>query len=334
MFRLLRSIFSKATGYFLNHKENPFVEYSPSTVASSPVINGTGVSVTSGDLAISQYSEFPRYYNIDGVVYDIDNPDDIKNMPLINNILNINGKDFGMDTILYEFYYQCPDRSLGYVAYDKCMEFRKNGILHKSERELLMDARSEVLDQKAAARRQQCDTFTVDDMQQFPDIPIAWSYVMQLQHTNGVAWCQLNWNNQQIVKEYISQVNDIIQDAQSYVDGIGDSHIDIDAINFDYPRPMYKNCMCCTRIECYPYTPTGKLSKYPVIIQFQTKPNSSGISTSGEIKILRDGNIGAATASLYGNIFKIGLHGTSLVLKRVDNPFKGGNLFYFSEECK
>lgn len=332
MIKHLSSFFNKALDFFREHKEDALAAESASPVPSPPVVNGIGVSVTSEDLAISQYSEFPRYYNIDGVVYDIDNPDDIKNMPLIRNVLNINGKPFGMDTILHEFYYQCSNRSLGYIAYDKCMEFRNNGIIHKSERELNMDESVEAWNQKKSARRQQCDTFTVDDMQQFPDIPIAWSYVMQLQHTNGIAWCQLNWNNQKIVKEYISRVNDIIMDAHSYVDGIGNSYIDLDSINFDYPTPMYKNCMCCTRIECYPYTPTGKLSKYPVIIHFQTNPNSSGVCTSGEIKLLRDGNIGAATASIYGTVFKIGLHGTSLVLKRVDNVFNGGNLFYLSEK--
>lgn len=332
MFKNLNSFFTKAIEFFRENKDGSIVEESDHLVPSPPVVNGIGVSVTSDNLAISQYSEFPRYYNIDGVVYDIDNPDDIKNMPLIRNVLNINGKSFGMDTILNEFYYQCPDRSLGYIAYDKCMEFRKNGILHKSERELNMDTSFEAWEQKKSERMHQCDTFTVDDMQQFPDIPIAWSYVMQLQHTNGIAWCQLNLDNQEIVKGYIAQVNDIILDAHSYVDGICDSYIDLDSINFDYPTPMYKNCMCCTRIECYPYTPTGKLSKYPVIIHFQTKPNTYGICTSGEIKVLRDGSIGAATASVYGDIFKIGLHGTSLVLKRVDNVYKGGNLFYFPEK--
>ena len=94
--------------------------------------------------------------------------------------------------------------------------------------------------------------------------------------------------------------------------------------------------MACTRVECYPYTKTGKLSKYPVVLHFETFPQKhdyGGFSGEaiicGEIKILRDGNIGSAWVNIWGNTFKIGLYGLSLVLKRVDNPY--GNLFNFSD---
>lgn len=315
------------------HKEHPIDMDLPELIApkQSPTVTGDGVSTTSDDLVISQYSEFPRYYTIDGIQYDIDSPEDLVRIPLIQNILTINGKSYGMDTILYEHYRQCSDRTIGYAAYDKCKEFRRNGIIHKSEWELELEKRYESRKAIEDIRKQQSDSFTVDDMQQFSDIPIAWSNVMELQHTDGVAWCQLNWNNQKIVLQYISQINDIIVDAQSYVDGIADAHIDLDSMDFDYPVPMYRNSMCNTRIECYPYTATEKLSKYPFVIQFATKFDSSGLRATGEIKILRDGNIGAATVHIHGNTFNIGLHGTSLVLKRVDNPYMGGNLFKFSE---
>lgn len=307
-----------------------------STGKENPTISGTGVSVGGGDVIMSQYSEFPRYYTINGTKYDIDNPNDIKRIPLFRTILYINGEPYGMDALLNEHCIQSTENmDVHWAAYNKVQEYRNNGIIHKSSREIQREQEyqrgQEERKSKEDARKKQCDTFTVDDMQQFPDIPIAWSYIMQLQHTNGIAWCQLNWNNQQIVLQYISQINDIIEDAQSYVDGIGNAHIDLYSMDFDYPVPMYMNSMCNTRIECYPYTATGKLSKYPVVIQFATKQDAASLRTVGEIKILRDGNIGAATASINGNTFKIGLHGTSLVLKRVDNPYLGGNLFKFSE---
>lgn len=300
------------------------------------IVRGSGVAQSSDFLVISQYSEFPRYYNIDGTTYDIDNPENIKRIPLIKTILNINGEDYGMDALLHEHGIQSTENMDVYWAtYNKVQEYRNNGIIHKSLRELQREQEylrgQEERKVKEDARKKQCDSFTVDDMQQFPDIPIAWSYIMQLYHTDGIAWCQLNWNNQQIVLQYISQINDIIVDAHSYVDGIGDAQIYLYSMDFDYPVPMYKNCMCNTRIECYPYTATGKLSKYPVIIQFATKFDDEGLRAIGEIKILRDGNIGSATVHIQGNTFKIGLHGTSLVLKRVDNPYLGGNLFKFSE---
>lgn len=172
---------------------------------------------------------------------------------------------------------------------------------------------------------------TVEDMQQFSDIPIAWSYIPHLMHTNGVYWAMLNWNNQKIVLKYLEQVNDIITDSHTYIDGLNGICIDLGEIDFDYPVPMYRDSMCNTRIECCPYTSAGKMSKYPVTIQWATKFNQSGTRCSGYIKILRDGNIGSALASINGYKFKIGLHGATLVLLRVDNPFIGGNLFKFSE---
>lgn len=185
---------------------------------------------------------------------------------------------------------------------------------------------------KEAARAQQCNAFTIEDMQQFSDIPFAWSYVDRLQHTDGTAWFMLNWNNRQIALHYIAEVNQIVANAADFITGIGDNSICLDNIDYDYPQPMFKGCMCSTRVECFPYTASGKISKYPVLLRFATKPNASGVCAVGTIKILRDGSIGAATFSANGNTFKIGLHGRSLVLQRVDNPYMGGNLFKFSEQ--
>ncbi len=294
---------------------------------------GDGVSTSSPQIAISQYSEFPRYYNIDGIVYDIDNISDIKKIPLIRNLIFINGKPYGMDTILFEHYRRSSDRMLGYAAYDKCQEFRDSGIINKSDWEIDMDEREQRRRENEEIRKAQCDSFTIDDMQQFPDIPFLFSYVTELFHTNGVAWFQLNMNNQAVVLQYISAINDIIVDAHEYISETQNAHIDLEHIDFNYPAPMYEGCMCNTRVECYPYTPTGKISKYPAVIQFATDFNEQGVRTAGEIKILRDGNIGAATVRINSLTFKIGLHGLSLVLKRVDYMMMSGNvcLFKFSD---
>ena len=182
---------------------------------------------------------------------------------------------------------------------------------------------------KRLERLKQCDTFTIDDMYQFSDIPIAWSNINELKHTYGIAWSVVNWNNKKIVLDYISEINEIIVDSHSYIDGIDNIYIDIDAIDFDYPKPMRLNSMCRTRIECYPYTPSGKVSKYPVVIHFEAIDHSSTY-TLGEIKILRDGNIGDAMVAIKEYKFKIGVHGRSLVLKRVDS-LHNGNLFDFYE---
>ena len=185
-------------------------------------------------------------------------------------------------------------------------------------------------DIRKSKRAEQCKTFTIDDMLQFPEIPIAWSYIPRLNYTFGIAWAMLNWNNQRIVLDYISQVNEIIVDSHEYIPGTEDAFIDLDDIDFDYPKPMRITSMCRTRLECFPYTPKGKLSKYPVIIHFETGRNGNPLYTIGEIKILQDGSIGDATVSINSNRYKIGLHGRSLVLKRVDNRH-AGNIFNFNQ---
>lgn len=312
------------------------------SACSSKVI-GCGVSQSSDELVISQYSPFPRYFRIDGIKYDIDNPNDLRKFPLIKNTFLINGEQYGIDGLLNDHCYYCAsNKDVYWAAYNKVQEYRKNGIVNISKTEANQKKQYEMAQQerflKEEARKAQCNGFTIEDMQQFPDIPIVWSCIPQLQHTNGISWCQLNLNNQAVVLNYISQVNNIIVDAHEYIDNIDDSYIDLDAIDFDYPIPTCIGSMCNTRIECYPYTAKGKLSKYPIVIHFSTRLKSIDHGThftesccSGEIKILRDGNIGSAFVSIHGTTFKIGLHGLSLVLQRVDNPYMGGNLFKFSE---
>lgn len=294
-----------------------------------------GISQSSASFAISKYSEFPRFYTINGVKYDIDNPDDIEKIPLFNNILQINGEDYGMDSILLEHSVQSSDYDVRWAAHNKAEEFRRHGIIYKSKTEVARDKLHEEAmaerEKKETARKAQCDAFAIEDMQQFSDIPFAWSYVDKLQHTDGTAWFMLNWNNQKVAVRYIAEVNNIVADAAEYISGIGNNSILLDDLDYDYPSPMYRGCMCQTRVECFPYTASGKLSKYPAVLQFATKENAYGVRAIGTIKILRDGSIGAATFSANGNTFKIGLHGRSLVLQRVDNPYMGGNLFKFSE---
>lgn len=229
---------------------------------------------------------------------------------------------------------QASPETSGIAQHEQYVELAQKEI---QEKKIAIEESDNARKEKDRARKKQCDSFTVNDMLQFSDIPIAWSYVMELNHTNGIAWCQLNWNNQKIAISYIDQVNQIIVDAHEYIQGIGHCFVDTDNLDFDYNYPMDKNSMCSTRFECYPYTATGKISKYPVILHFATKwkqhDNGSYTSESrvvGTIKILRDGSIGLADVSMCGNVFKIGLHGTSLVLKRVDNTYTG-NLFKFTE---
>lgn len=271
----------------------------------------------------------PRYYSIDGIKYDIDNPSDIKCIPLSKVLFTINKKQYGIDTILLE-QALCSahrNRAIYVAAIDKVNEYRANGIVFKSDKEIIQDKQYNIKqlqkEREDALRKEQCDSFTIADMQQFEGIPFGWSWVNELNHTNGIAWFILNMNNQEIAQEYLLQLNNMILDSNTYITGLPDINIvnRLSELDFDYPCPMHKDSMANTRVECYPYTKTGKISKYPINFVFKTKLLGNSF-IFGEAKILRDGNIGSAHVHLThaNNVinYTFGLYGLSLVIKSVN----------------
>lgn len=300
-------------------------------------------------IILSQYSNMPRYFVIGGVKYDLDNPEDIDKLPLIDKIIQFQGKDYGIDSVLLEHglrsFYDSP--SIFGAAIRKFDEYRENGITFVSDAERIWGAAA--LDklrqrhEKEELRRKQCDSFTIDDMQQFPDIPFGWSWVPDLFHTDGEAWFMLNMNNQQVAQDYISVLNDHIIDAHDYIDGIDNLYIDLTQIDYSYPFPMRWNSKANTRVVCTPYTPTGKISKYPASLHFATSVNRKEWDGSmsqfhpimGIINLLKDGNIGSAdvwfTEGTQQTLFLFRLFGLSLVIRKV---YQGGKCIFNFEEFK
>lgn len=283
-------------------------------------------------IIISQYSKLPRYYTINGVKYDIDNAFDIQRIPLFTAQMSINGEQLGMDAVLLEHGIQARSHNdaVYRAAIDKVNQYRARGIVSKSKREIEQDkswqAKREQQKVDEEKRKNQCDNFTIDDMYQFTGIPFGWNWVVELNHTDGVAWFMLNINNQQVALHYISQLNEIIIDSHEYVDQVSGVAIDLCNIDFGLPIPMRRNSMASTRVECYPYTKTGKVSKYPVKLVFRNKPGSNE-AVYGEVMILEDGNIGSAKVQFSYKaggvvVFTFGLYGLSLVLKKVDMNYK------------
>lgn len=191
-------------------------------------------------------------------------------------------------------------------------------------------------DKQEHLRKEKCNIFKICDMLQFRDIPFEWQWVVELNHTNGMAWFMLNKNNQFIALCYINQINKIIINAHSYINGINSCKMCTEEIDFFYQIPMHKDSLPNTYVECTPYTKTGKISKYPVILHFA----SSELITldngykyqrhpySGEIRIMRDGNIGMAKISFGYTRFSIGLSGLDLIIKRIDTI--DGNLYKYT----
>ena len=285
------------------------------------------------EIIISNYSKYPRYFTINGTRYDIDNPYDILRIPLFRTLIEWNGVQYGMDTILLEHALEAQNTNLSvyHAAIDKVNEYRSNGIVFKSDRELeqerIWNENRIKREQIELLRKKQCDSFTIDDMRQFSDIPFGWHWVDSLRHTNGKAWFMLNMNNQAVALQYISQLDELLADGSDYIEGISNCRIDLQSIDFDFPVPLHKDSLPNTRVECEPYTPSGKFSKYPAILRFassETHHLRNGYSYQthpvlGEIHIMRDGNIGSATVEfLGGSIFRFRLFGLSLVIKSVD----------------
>lgn len=290
---------------------------------------------------ISQFSDMPRYYRINGKKYDIDNPEDIRRLPVFKHIITINGKEYGMDSILRKHSFQSyiENKNIYNAAKEKLEEYSKYNIYFETEEERMQKQYYEELQKKRQQEElekiQLHNSFKIEDMYQFTEIPFEWQWVIELNHTNGIAWFMLNMNNQYIALQYISQINNLIFESRSYIDGIEDFEICTEEIDFMYPIPMYKNSIANTYVECIPYTKTRKNSKYPVILHFacsELVTLSTGYKYQihpymGEIKIMQDGNIGMANISFGHTRFSIRLVGLNLVIKRIDSD--SGNLFKY-----
>lgn len=213
---------------------------------------------------------------------------------------------------------------------EEANQHRSRGIEFKSDREIEREEHHHAEAENAiAAHQMQRGFISIDDMRQFTGIPFEWHWVQQLNFTNGVAWFMLNKNNQEVALRYISQLNNLILDSYAYVDGLDDTCINLNDVDFDYPKLLHMDSMTNTRVECYPYAKTGGTSKYPAILVFATSetrthngnPFCQVYPVSGEIKIMQDGNIGAASVHFdlweSGIAFDFGLCGASLAVKHI-----------------
>lgn len=291
-------------------------------------------------LIISQYSDMPRYYVINGIKYDIDNPKQIEKIPLFKKTFFINNIEYGMDSILMEHGRQAYSKNIAVhqAAIEKANQFRYSGFVFKTEREKeeekKLKERWKQLEIEKEKRAKQCNTFKIKDMHQFSDIPFEWNFVQELMHTNGIAWFMLNMNNQYIALQYIDLVDKLIIELHKEIPQIRNCEIFSNEIDFNYPIPAYPDSLPNTYVECLPYTKTGKISKYPAVLHFSTSETEKCGTyiyqrhpIKGDICILKDGNIGSATVNFGHMVFKIGLHGINLIVKRIDN--NGVNIYKF-----
>ena len=91
---------------------------------------------------------------------------------------------------------------------------------------------------------------------------------------------------------------------------------------------IYSGSVSDTYLSCSPYTDAGKISKYPVSLNYIAVDKKESINSSGSIYYLCDGNIGKADIYInnrYRYKIQIRLVGLSLTIKRVDRTDDKGN---------
>lgn len=303
----------------------------------------------SSTLILSNYSSMPRFYTINGIKYDIDNPIDIKNIPLFGDLIEINGQTYGMDSILRKHAAESylSNKNIYNAAIEKEAIFKEHGFYYETAEENALKKERQIAyverEQKEAAEKIRHDAFTIKDMQQFSDIPFDWHFVMNLKHTNGIAWFMLNKNNQYIALSIITFINDTLANNFSNINFNQPLYICTENIDFDYPSPMNVNSVANTYVECIPYTKTGRISKYPAILHFKEFPEKYNYgkyfhyaySVYGDIYFMSDGNIGRADLTINKYQIQLRLKGLNLTIRKIDHTSEyGRKKIYFDPSMK
>lgn len=278
---------------------------------------------------ISQYSSLPRFYYIRGKKIDIDSPNSIAAIPLCETHFNINDEDWGIDTVLREHvlrHYSSIPEDLKKSCFHKISEFEEAGLKKESGKE-----------KKAAEKRlkeqneieKKLKSITIEDMNQFHFFRYS---MAQPFYDNQMSIMLINNRKNQVqIKEDIKQINDSVKKYCNTFNIVEDLSIDVESLKFDVTYSEKTGSkQYFTFFECTPYTPTGKLSKFPLILHYATKNHMKATFQQdyfGEIYYLQDGNIGKARLiywiehSMY--LFSMGLKGKTLVVQKIEKSTEG-----------
>lgn len=268
-------------------------------------------------------------FNIAGVEYDIMNKEDVEKIPCLPAKADIFGSNYGIDYILRKnavhIYRNNGDYDLAGACIRKSNELTLAGFGTKGSDEIEREKRSEKNRQKQEINQQTMidinNHITVGDMAKFSNLPFELRLVLNLQHTNGIAWFSLNKNNQYIALSALNYINNIFAQANSYLPDGNEFYICTENICFDYIRPISLDSLPGTYVECTPYTITYKKSKYPMVLHFtevEGEPFFLNRSSYGAISFMYDGNIGKADITIGNSIIQLRLIGISLIVRRID----------------
>lgn len=275
---------------------------------------------------ISQFSSLPRYYYIQGQKYDIDSPDSVDHIPVCSTAFIINDEKWGIDGILREhvnrYFSHIPD-ILKNACYKKISEYNWSDYKSESPTERIARIHQE---NKLAEQEAKLKSITKTDMEQFDfskfviETPI---------YDNKMCIMNISEQNQEAVIQELQSLEKYINEAICIADLPDTLHLPCNTLKFDTNTIDIKDSTSVTQyytfFECCPYTKTGKLSKFPLILHYATKNITEfdpGENYFGNIYYLQDGSIGKAKMVFWlkNMMYKIelGLKGRTLIIKKIE----------------
>lgn len=283
---------------------------------------------------ISQYSPLPRFYFIKGQMYDIDSPSSVANIPVCETHFNINEEDWGIDTILREHvnrYYSHIPESLKESCYPKISEIEWAGLKKESNAE--KNARL-CQEKKKLEEQLKLKTISLSDMEQLHFSNYKMSTPI---YDNNMSIMTIIPENQNQVINDVQMINSCIQEACQMIQITDNLYIDPQKLKFDTKfDTIHLITQYYTYFECAPYTKTGKISKYPLILHYATNTHHTinpPTDFFGTMHYMQDGNIGKVRAIYWVEhtmyLFELGLIGKTLSVKKIEKSFNNNkNILY------
>lgn len=170
---------------------------------------------------------------------------------------------------------------------------------------------------------------TTSDMEQFTMIPYQLNCPVKKFVKDGghpFAYMDLNQANQVMAKEEIEKINVYLRQAREYIPSIPiKTEIHIDQIVFS----PYSDKYGYTRLVCNPYTFSGKISKYPLCLNFMSRLDRRNQDV-GCLYYGQDGRILKADVNIFRNnlcwAFAFKTVGRTFVLHDVSTSDNSGQM--------
>ena len=211
------------------------------------------------------------------------------------------------------------------TCYPKISEFEWNGLKRESAQEKQARIRQET---EQFEKEKKLRSISLKDMKQFHFDGYQLSEPI---YDNNMSIITILNSDQLQVKRDIEFINTLVKESCAITKIKPLLHIDVESLKFDIEKIEHTTTnQYFTYFECNPYTKTGKLSKFPLILHYATDSfNDVDASKNyfGEIYYLQDGSSGKCRL-IYWNrrtmyLIDLGLIGKTLSTKKIEKTYNG-----------